>query len=149
MELGGSINEQTQIDNGRSKKVIVMTDRVQLNSITRTIIRASYAVSNTLQPGYLEKVRENALAYELKLMGVKVCQQFSVPVVYKDMIVGDYVCDLFVEGEVLVELKAATALNEFHYARCLNHLKASGLKVCLLINFGSHPMSIKRFVNRF
>jgi GxxExxY protein len=60
--------------------------------------------------------------------------------------VGEFYADLVVEGMVLVELKAVRELDELHWAQCLNYLKASGLTVCLLINFGNPKVQIKRFV---
>jgi GxxExxY protein len=63
--------------------------------------------------------------------------------------VGDYVAGLLVEGSVLVELKAAKALDDVHLAQCLNYLKATDLPLCLLLNFGSPKLEIKRVVNGF
>ncbi len=63
--------------------------------------------------------------------------------------IGDFVADLFVEGCVLVELKAVKALDEIHMAQCLNYLKATGLSVCLLLNFGQPKVQIKRVVKNF
>ena len=68
---------------------------------------------------------------------------------YDGIVVGDYVADLFVKRRILIELKAMKALDNVHYAQCLNYLKATGLAVCLLINFGSPKMEIKRIVNQF
>ena len=68
---------------------------------------------------------------------------------YEAVVVGDYFADLLVEGCVLVELKAAKLLDEVHMAQCLNYLKATGLKVCLLINFGRPKLKVKRIVNKF
>jgi GxxExxY protein len=66
---------------------------------------------------------------------------------YEDEIVGDYVADIIVEGKVLVELKACKALDDVHFAQCLNYLKATGLPLCLLINFGTPRVQIKRVAN--
>lgn len=117
------------------------------DGLTRRIIGCAFAVSNTLGAGFLEKVYENALAYELRKAGLQVEQQKAIHVVYDDVVVGEYVADLVVGGEVIVELKAAKALDEIHYAQCLNYLRATGLRVCLLINFGTPKIQIKRFVN--
>ena len=68
-------------------------------------------------------------------------------VVYDGIVVGDYVADLIVNGCVIVELKAVKAFDNVHYAQCLNYLKATGMKACLLINFGVPRIQIKRFLN--
>ena len=62
---------------------------------------------------------------------------------------GTYAADLVVEDVILVELKAVKALDAMHFAQCLNYLKATGLKVCLLINFGGSKVQVKRVVNDF
>lgn len=116
------------------------------NTITQTIIGCAYTVSNTLGAGFLEKVYENALAYELHKAGLAVRQQHPVKVRYDGVIVGDYIADLLVEGCVLVELKAARSLDDIHTAQCLNYLKATGLTICLLISFGKPRVEIKRIV---
>ena len=63
------------------------------------------------------------------------------------MIVGDYVADFIVEGEVLIELKAVSAFDDVHMAQCLNYLKGTRLHLCLLINFGCARVEIKRIIN--
>jgi len=115
--------------------------------ITEKIIGCAYAVANTLGSGFLEKVYENALAHELRKVGVSVQQQYSVDVYYDSVRVGDYVADLLVENEVLVELKTVKALDNVHLAQCMNYLKATGLGVCLLINFGTPRIEVKRILN--
>jgi len=124
-------------------------DARRLDEITERVIGCAYAVANTLGSGFLEKVYENALAVELKKSGLAVEQQKAIQVQYEGIVVGDYVADLLVEGSVLIELKAMKALDEVHTAQCLNYLKATGLQVCLLINFGSRRVQVKRIVNDF
>jgi GxxExxY protein len=114
--------------------------------LTERIIGCAYTVSNTLGCGFLEKVYENALAHELRKAGMEVRQQEPVKVRYDGVVVGDYVADLIVEGRVLIELKAVDTLDKVHQAQCLNYLKATGLRVCLLLNFARPRLEIKRFV---
>jgi GxxExxY protein len=116
----------------------------KLNPITEKIIGCAYAVSNTLGAGFLEKVYENALAHELRKAGLKVFQQQAIQVLYDGVVVGDYIADLLVEDCVVVELKAVKALDEIHQAQCLNYLKATGFHLCLLLNFGSRKVEVKR-----
>jgi GxxExxY protein len=115
-----------------------------INQITEKIIGCSYTVSNALGCGFLEKVYENALAHELRKAGFKVLQQHEIKVFYDGVEVGKYVADLFIEDSVIVEVKAISSLDEAQKAQCLNYLKATSLKVGLLINFGKPRIEIKR-----
>jgi GxxExxY protein len=117
-----------------------------VNKITEKIIGSAYKVANELGCGFLEKVYENALAYELGKIGLDVTQQKEIDVFYDNVNVGHYDADLLVENLVLVELKTVKNLVNSHHAQCLNYLKATGLKICLLINFGNPRVEIKRLV---
>jgi GxxExxY protein len=120
------------------------TDEHRLNAISEKIIGCAFTVSNTLGVGFLEKVYENALAYELRKAGLRVDQQHAIEVLYEGTVVGEYAADLLVEGCVLVELKVAKAVDDVHLAQCLNYLKATHLKLCLLLNFGKPRVEIRR-----
>lgn len=111
--------------------------------ITEIIIKAFYVVYNTLGYGFSEKVYENALALELRRMGLKVMQQAPIRVYYAGELVGEYFADLIVADAVLVELKAVHELAELHEAQLLNYLKATLFEVGLLLNFGPKPQ-VKR-----
>ena len=104
--------------------------------ITHSIIGAAYKVYNTLGSGFLEKVYENALCMEIELMGLEVERQAPIKVLYKGKVVGEYFADLLVEKNIIVELKAVTELNRTHEVQLVNYLRATGLRVGLLINFG-------------
>ena len=122
------------------------TDAPVLNRISQRTIGCALTVSNTLGCGFLEKVYENALAHELRQAGLTVYQQTGVTVRYHGLVVGQYVADLLVEQEVAVELKAVRALDNVHRAQCMNYLRASGLRLCLLLNFGRPRLEIQRLV---
>jgi GxxExxY protein len=124
-------------------------DKHRLNQITERVIGCAYTVSNSLGCGFLEKVYENALVHELRKNGLKTEQQQPIQVHYDDVLVGDYVADVLVEGRVLVELKAVKALDDVHVAQCLNYLKATGLHVCLLLNFANPRLEVRRIVHGF
>jgi GxxExxY protein len=96
--------------------------------------------------GFLEKVYENALVIELRKAGLRVAQQQLMEVRYDRVVVGTYVAGLVVEGAVLLEIKAVRLLDEIHTAQSLNYLKATGLSLCLLINFGRPRVDIKRVI---
>lgn len=104
--------------------------------ITEKIIGAAYAVHREMGFGFLEKVYQNALKVELEKSGLKVETESPVKVYYKGIEVGDYMADLVVEGKVIVELKAIKTLNEAHEVQLVSYLKATEMKVGLLINFG-------------
>lgn len=115
------------------------------DALTERIIGCAYAVANGLGAGFLEKVYENALAYELRQQGLSVRQQQGIEVHYDGIVVGEFFADLLVENAVLVELKASKENPGFYSAQCLNYLKATGKPVCLLINFGKARIEVRRF----
>ena len=117
-----------------------------LNVLSNKIIGCAYTVSNTLGAGFLEKVYENALAIELRKVNLKVEQQFPIQVTYDNIPVGDYFADLLVADKILIELKTVIKLSELHEAQCINYLKATGLRICLLLNFARPKIEVKRFV---
>lgn len=117
-----------------------------LAAITERVLKCAYKVLNSHGHGFSEKVYENSMVIELRDEGLNVEQQVSYEVTYKGQVVGHYIADLVVEGQVLVELKAVKGLDEAHVGQCLNYLKASGLKVCLLLNFARPKLEIRRIV---
>jgi GxxExxY protein len=123
------------------------TDVDSINGLTEKIIGCSFTVLNTLGSGFLEKVYENALAHELHKQGFRVDQQQPVPVYYDGVIVGDFVADLIVNGRVIVELKAVAEHDDVFTAQCLNYLMATGLPICLLLNFAKPLLDIKRYAH--
>ena len=114
--------------------------------ITQEIIGASFEVYKILGYGFLEKVYENALVEELKRRKVKVNQQQAIKVYYKKALVGEYIADLLVDNKVIVELKAEKEFNTGHEAQLLNYLKASDMKVGILLNFGRKKCEFKRLI---
>ena len=122
------------------------TNDFLFQEITREIIGAAFEVHKILGYGFLEKVYENAMLVELQLRRLKVENQKLIRISYKGEPVGDYVADILVEEKVIVELKAEKEFNQKHEAQLLNYLKATGLKVGLLINFGEDKCKPKRLV---
>ena len=118
---------------------------MKYSDLTEKIIKAAYTVHNVLGFGFLEKVYQNALVIELRKMGLSVLSEKPITVYYENETVGEYVADLVVEGKVILELKAVKELNEVHEVQLVNYLKATGIEVGLLINFG-HSVQVKRKV---
>lgn len=121
---------------------------MDIDQITKSIIGCAYNVSNCLGSGFLEKVYERAMIFELSEKGLKVQQQYPIEVYYRNQLVGEYFADLFVNATVVVELKAVGALSSMHQAQLINYLTASNKKIGLLLNFGQPRVEIKRIVNQ-
>ena len=122
-------------------------DSAVLNDLSGRVIGCAFTVLNTLGAGFLEKIYENALAIEMRAAGLAIVQQHGVRVLYNNIVVGEYFPDLLVEDVLLVELKIVKALDDTHRMQCTNYLKATGLRLCLLLNFGNPRLEIKRVVN--
>ena len=98
------------------------------------LIGCAFEVANTFGRGFVENIYANALAKELTRQTVEVRREFPVKVHYKEELVGEFFCDLLVESKVIC-------------SQCLNYLKATGFKLCLLINFAASSVQVKRIVN--
>jgi GxxExxY protein len=115
------------------------------SDITDKIIKGFYEVYNELGDGFLESVYEKALSIVLNGYGLKVESQRSITVLFRNSIIGEFRADLFVNDAVIVELKAVKAIVPEHEAQVINYLKATGIEVALLMNFGRKP-EFKRIV---
>jgi GxxExxY protein len=127
----------------------VLQDRDRLNAISGKVIGAGQRVSSRLGYGFLEKVYENALCYELRKRSLIVHQQMPLQVTYDGLVVGDYVPDLLVEDSVIVEMKAVGSISKPHRQQCLNYLRAANLSLGLILNFGHAHLEVGRVVYRF
>ena len=113
--------------------------------LTAKIIQCAFKVHNALGFGFLETVYQNALIIELKKANLSAEKEKRIQVHYDDQIVGDYIADIIVEDNVILELKSVKELHDAHSAQLINYLKATGIEVGLLINFGE-SVQIKRKV---
>lgn len=113
--------------------------------ITKTIIGCAFEVINELGAGFLESVYEKALLLALRQEGLSATAQHPVKVMFRNECVGDFFADIFVEGKVIVELKAVKAIASEHQAQIINYLNATDIEVGLLINFGAPKLEYKRF----
>ena len=125
-----------------------MTEQAFLyKDLTYQIIGAAMEVHRRLGHGFLEKVYENALAHELTLREISFERQQIMTVHYKEVPVGEYRADFVVDGKVIAELKAVKKLLPEHEAQLINYLKATGLRVGLLLNFGASSLEkVRRIV---
>ena len=119
---------------------------MEINDLTYKINGAIYEVNRVLGSGFLEKVYENALMFELRNNGLTVESQVPIKVKYKNENVGEYFADIVVENQVILEIKAVNLLDKTHEAQILNYLKATGYKIGLLVNFTHPKAQIRRFV---
>jgi GxxExxY protein len=119
-------------------------DEIGLEDLTGCVIGRAFRVGNTLGRGFVEKVYENALAYELRLTGLDLRQQYPIKVFYEGEVVGDFIADIVLEKRLLIEVKACQGINNLHIAQCLNYLKAARFSLCLIVNFGTPKVQIKR-----
>ena len=103
------------------------------------IVQVFYTVYNELGFGFLEAVYEEALEIALTEAGFSVSRQVATPIWFRGRKIGDYKADLVVNNAVLIELKAARALDSTHEAQTLNYLRATDFEVALLLNFGPKP----------
>ena len=103
-------------------------------------------VNKVLGPGFLEKVYEEALLSELKGRDLKAESQVPIEVSYKEKVVGEYFEDILVEDKVIIEIKTVENIDKAHQAQLLNYMKATGIKVGLLVNFRHSKAEIKRMV---
>lgn len=122
-------------------------EREALNRLSAKVIGAAQKVSRVLGCGFLEKVYENALALELRRQGLDVQQQRGMEVRYEQEIVGEYLADLVVDNRIIVELKAVSSVQPIHEAQCINYLRASGLPLCLLMNFAKPRLLVQRIIH--
>ena len=117
--------------------------------LSEQVIGCAVTVSRQLGHGFLEKVYEGALAVELEEANIPYERQKSIAVRYRSKNVGEYCCDFIVADRLLLELKALTAISRTHEAQVMNYLKATGLTVGLLLNFGTPALGIRRVVHSY
>ena len=115
------------------------------DNFTQKIIGCAYKVHNALGPGFLEKVYENALRIELGKLGLNIKQQEPIDVTYEGQLVGEYYADLWVDGRVVIELKAIQTLTQRHEVQLVNYLTATGIDNGLLLNFGPSVQVKRKF----
>lgn len=118
-----------------------------INELCDIVRQTSYDIHVYHRNGHLEKVYENALVHRLRKLGINVLQQHPVPVYDEDgALLGDYFADLLLEGQLIVELKAAKGVANEHVAQLLGYLRSSRIETGLLINFGAAKLYIKKYL---
>jgi len=118
---------------------------MQINTLTYKVIGCAYKVHNILGSGFLEKVYENSLKIELQELGIHARQQVKLPVFYQGHQVGLYFPDLWIDGQLIIELKACLTLSPEHETKLIHYLTATGIDNGLLINFGATVQIRRKF----
>ena len=114
--------------------------------LTFALIGAAMEVQRILGPGFLEAVYQVALERELTLRGVPFERQVKLPVIYKDILVGKYFADVVIDKKFVVEIKAVSKFNASHQAQAMHYLAATGLRLALLLNFGTGSLEHRRVI---
>jgi len=110
------------------------------------IVGLAMEVHSKLGPGFLEKVYENALMLLFDREGVFAQEQQAIPVHFEEQIVGNYICDILVENDVIFELKTVDAISDIHRAQVINYLKATGKRLGIILNFKTSSLEYERIV---
>ncbi|HPA20681.1 MAG TPA: GxxExxY protein [Verrucomicrobiae bacterium] len=118
-----------------------------INQLCDVIRTTSFELHRYLRSGHMEKVYENGLAHRLRKQGLDVLQQWPLTVRDADgMILGEFFADLFVEGLLIVELKACRLVTDDHVTQLLGYLRCSRIEHGLLVNFGAPKLHIKKYI---
>jgi GxxExxY protein len=118
-----------------------------INQLCDIIRETSFAIHRYHRHGHVERIYENALANRLRKAGLHVIQQRPLPVFDEDgTLLGDFYADLFVEQQLVVELKAVRAVVDEHIAQLLGYLRSSRVETGLLINFGAPVLHVKKYL---
>ena len=110
------------------------------------IVGIAMEIHNELGHGFLEKVYENAMLLLLNESSIYSESQKSIDIYFRGRNVGHYIADILVENQIIVELKSAQGIGESHRIQALNYLKATGIKLALIINFGKDKLEVERVV---
>ena len=118
-----------------------------MNQLCDVVRETSFAIHRYHRNGHVEKIYENALVNRLRKQGLEVRQQYPLSVLDEDgTLLGEFFADLFIEGQLVVELKAARAIADEHIAQLLGYLRSSRIETGLLINFGSPILHVKKYL---
>lgn len=118
---------------------------MEINDLTHTVIGCAYKIHNVLGPGFLERIYENALKFELDKLGIEARQQAKLPVWYEGHPVGVFYPDLWIEKQLIIEIKAVQSLLPEHEIKLLHYLVATSIDDGLLINFAASVQVKRKF----
>jgi GxxExxY protein len=119
---------------------------ILFKELSFAVVGAAMEVHKILGPGFLEAVNRAALAHELKILGIPFAQQVLLPVIYKGVLIGDYIADFVIDGKIILEIKSVSKLNASHQAQAMHYLAATGYRLAILLNFGQGSLEQRRIV---
>ena len=125
--------------------ITMIKDQYKYSELTSKIIGCAITVHKTLGNGFQEVIYQRALEIEMRFAGIQSIREFEMPIFYRVEQIGTRRVDFLVEGNISVELKAITKLEDVHFAQAINYLEAYNLEIGLLINFGNPKLQFKRF----
>lgn len=114
--------------------------------LTFAVIGAAMEVHRILRSGFLEAVYQAALERELALRKIPFERKVKLPVIYKDIVIGNYEADLIIDNKIVVEIKSISRLNSSHDAQAIHYLATTGLRLALLLNFGTGSLEHRRII---
>ena len=123
-------------------------EKILYRELSYKIIGIAMDIHSRLGYGFLEKVYENAMMILLLKNNLDAKAQVPIKIEFENQIIGDYIADILVENEIIVELKAISKINDKHKAQAINYLKATNKKLALIINFGSERLEYERVINK-
>ena len=126
----------------------MINEKFKYSDLTSKIIGCSMAVHKVLGNGFQEVIYQRALEIEMREAGILFSREFEMPIYYREEQIGTRRVDFLVEGQISVELKALTKLEDVHFAQAINYLEAYNLEIGLLINFGESSLNFKRLTNK-
>lgn len=121
----------------------------EIDKLSNKIIGLAIKVHKKLGPGFIERIYEKALAYELRKQNIKFNQQKVIRIKYGDLELGDQRVDFVVEDEIILDIKSVSQIIEIHQDQMISYLKTSNKRLGLILNFGRKRLEIKRIVNKF
>lgn len=121
-------------------------DKILYKDLSYKIVGLAMQVLNKLGYGFLEKVYENALMVLFRREGIQAKQQAPITVYFEDEVVGDYYADILVEDKIMLELKSSEGIIDARRAQTLNYLKATKLRLAIILNFGKEKLEYERIV---
>ena len=131
-----------------SKASVSTDNKLLYKDLSYKIVGLAIQVHKELWHGFLEKVYENAMMVLLKREGIKTIQQAPITVRFQGEDVGDYYADLLVEDKIILELKSAEKIIGGHRSQTLNYLKATGIQLAIILNFGKEKLEYERLANK-
>lgn len=125
-----------------------MSSELVFGDLTYKLIGLGMQVHSTLGNGYLERVYENSLMVLFRRNAIFAEQQCPIKVTFEGEIVGDYCADTLIDRKIIIELKVASKITDIHKAQVLNYLKATGIELGMIMNFGTRSFEHHRLINR-